>query len=506
MHRILPFLAALAAFAQSPRDCAGMAAFQIPGTALTISAARQIAAGPAPAGRPGAPAGPVLPAYCRIDGTLEPRTGVDGKPYGIGFALALPDAWNGRFLFQGGGGLNGSVGMPLGAQAAGDSPALARGYAVLSMDSGHKGSGAFDASFMTDQQAALDFYYAAIGKMTPVARVLIAAYYGKPAAHSYYAGCSTGGREAMVVTQRYPLLFDGVVVGNPAMRTGYSNLALAYIGAVFAEAGKSADLFSPAEKKLIVDSLLTACDAKDGLKDGMIFNSRGCGFDPASLSCKAGQSDACIAPAKVAALQKAFAGPKDIRGAQIYPGFLYDAGIGESGPGLPGLLAGPRIPVPTSAGAGPFDADKAAARIAADVNAGIGDSTWTRLSSFSAHGGKVIYYHGNSDPWFSPLDTLGYYERMTGDNGGREKVESWARLYLVPGMGHCSGGSATLDRFDMLTAIADWVEKGVPPASVVASGRAFPGRTRPLCAWPRYAHYKGQGNPDDAASFECREP
>lgn len=152
-----------------------------------------------------------------------------------------------------------------------------------------------------------------------------------------------------------------------------------------------------------------------------------------------------------------------------------------------------------------FDAAREAARVAADVNARLGDSLWTNLATFSGHGGKLLFYHGLSDPWFSPLDTVEYYENLIRDNGGRGKVESWSRLYLVPGMGHCQGGSATLDHFDMVTAITDWVEKGTPPDTVTATGRAFPGRSRPLCSYPKYAYYTGQGDPNDARNFVCRE-
>jgi feruloyl esterase len=476
------------------RDCADLTKFAMPG--VVVTKAEPVAAAAA------------LPAHCRVDGEIDRRTGVGGKAYTIGFALALPDNWNGRFLFQGGGGLNGNVAAPVGGQAAGDTPGLARGFAVVTTDSGHRGA-VFDGSFFADQQASLDFYYVAIGRVTLVAKSMIAAHYGRAAERSYYDGCSTGGREAMIVTQRYPAYFDGVVSGDPAIRTGYSNLNLGFIGATFDRAapreasGKPGELLSPAERELIRSSLLNQCDAKDGLQDGMIFNFKACDFDPTRLACTAGQTASCLAPEKAAALKKAFGGAHDVRGDLIYPGFPYDAGIAEASR-LPGLLFGPRIPVPVPTDSATFDADRESARIAANVNALAGDSTWTNLATFSGHGGKLLFYHGLSDPWFSPLDTIGYYEKLFRDNGGPERVESWSRLYLVPGMGHCQGGSATLDRFDMLTAITDWVEKGTAPDSVTATGKAFPGRSRPLCAYPKYAQYTGQGDPNDARNFVCR--
>jgi hypothetical protein len=451
-----------------------------------------------------------VPPFCHVAGVINKRTGADGKPYGIGFALALPEQWNGRFLFQGGGGLNGSVALPLGSPAAGEMPALARGFAVVTTDSGHQGS-VFDGSFFRDQQASLDFYYVAIGRVAQVAKEMIASYYGRAAQHSYFAGCSTGGREAMIMSQRYPDYFDGIVSGDPAIRTGYSNLALGFMTAVFDQAapketgGKPdpAKVFSDSDRKLIVDSLMQACDGKDGLKDGMILNSRACKFDPATLVCAGAKSDGCLTRAQADTLEKAFAGPKSAQGDPIYPGFPYDTGIADRG-GIPGLLNGPVIPVATGADFIHFDADREAARVQANSTALLGDSTWTNLTSFAGHGGKLLFFHGLSDPWFSPLDTLGYYEKMAKETGGGS-VTSWSRLYLVPGMGHCQGGSATLDRFDMLSAVVDWVEKGTAPDRVIATGRAFPGRSRPLCPYPQHAEYMGHGDPNDANSFVCQE-
>jgi hypothetical protein len=494
MLRLIGALLALglagAAYAQS---CDQLTKFKIPGTELAIAKAESVAAGVAQ--------GVPLPAYCRVDGAIDPRTGVGGKSYGIGFAVALPGNWNGGFLFQGGGGLNGSVARPLGAQAAGDTPALARGFAVVTTDSGHKGA-VFDGSFMQDQQAALDFAYIAVGRVTQVAKMIVAQYYGAAARHSYFDGCSTGGREAMLVTQRYPTYFDGVISGDPAMRTGYSNLADAWVTVALNQIAPKDDagkpvvtrVFSDGDKKLVVNSVLEQCDAADGLKDGMIFNFRACHFDPAVLACKGAKAEGCLTSAQVGAIKKGFAGPKN-----VYTGFPFDTGIAASGQGaIPGLLN----PGPSPVG-GPnmsleLDVDAAAAAIAANSRTALTDTVSADLSTFSGHGGKLIFYHGLSDPWFSPLDTLGYYERLG-------KVSDWSRLYLVPGMGHCQGGAAALDRFDALTAVVDWVEKGVAPDSITATGKAFPGRSRPLCAYPKYARYKGQGDSEDAKNFECRE-
>ena len=210
---LLVTLIPVVAFAQPQANCTTLATLTIPGAQLDITRAEWIPAGSIE-GRGGAPR-VALPAHCRVEGILDKRTGVGGKTYGIGFAIALPENWTGQFLQKGGGGLNGNVATPLGGQAAGDTPALARGFAVVTTDTGHKGTGAFDGSFMEDQQAVLDFEYVAIGRVAALARQIIEAYYEKLPPHSYYVGCSTGGREAMLMTQRYPLYFDGVVVGRP---------------------------------------------------------------------------------------------------------------------------------------------------------------------------------------------------------------------------------------------------------------------------------------------------
>ena len=504
--------------AQTTRDataCAALTKLQIPGIALTISKAEWFPEGstPPPGRAGGPPAAPIkLPAYCRLDGVLDKRTGADGKPYGIGFALALPGDWNGRFLFQGGGGLNGSVQLPLGATAAGSTPALVRGFAVVSTDTGHQGQGGFDASFMQEQQAALDFAYQAIGRIAPLAKQIIAQHYSKAPDRSYFAGCSTGGREAMLMAQRHPTFFDGIISGAPAMRTAYSGIGDEWVATMLNTAatkdasGKSdpRSVLSDAQKKGVIDGILNACDANDGLKDDMIFNTKACKFDPKTLVCGANKSEGCLTMAQATAIEKGFAGPKDSKGRQVYPGFMFDTGLAST-QGIPGLLHGGLNPVGPPFSAASMDVDARAAAAAASAGDALtATSSWTNLNTFSNHGGKLMFFHGVSDPWFSALDTIDYYERMGKANGGPEQVMNWSRLYLAPGVGHCGGGPLALDTFDMLTALVDWVEKGTAPASVVATGRALPGRSRPLCAYPQHAHYTGTGDTQDAKNFECR--
>ncbi len=499
------------ALAQDAAACSALQAFTLPGTALEITGAARVPAGPGPAGAPGRPgfAG-TLPAHCRVDGVIERRTGVGGVEYGVRFALALPDDWTGQFLFQGGGGLNGTVAPPLGGGVAGGMPALARRFAVVTTDTGHQGT-VFDGSFFADQEAALNFLWLANGKVTVAAKAIIDAYYREPAEHSYFVGCSTGGREAMIMSQRYPAYFDGLVSGAPAMRTGFSNLGMRSVSVALSAAAQrdasgavvAGSALSETDKKLVIDSLLKTCDADDGLADGLIFDPLGCGFDPTALVCSGAKNDSCLSGVQASAVKRALSGPRTAGGRQVYPGYLYDTGITTTAAGIPGVLngaaspVGPRVPPTTQ------DVDAEVAQVLGDPST-LGDTAgWTNLSSFSGHGGKLLFYHGVSDPWFSSLDTVQYYDSLAAASGGLDATRDWSRLFLVPGMGHCSGGS-TLDQFDMLSAIVDWVEKGTAPASVVATGNAFPGRSRPLCPHPQHTHYKGAGNPEDAASFECR--
>ncbi len=291
---------------------------------VEITKASRIPAGTTlPPPFPGAPGIGPLPAHCRVDGVIRRRKGADGEVFGIGFALALPEeaAWNGDFMMQGGGGGNGVVAYPIGASYSGERPALVQGFAVASTDSGHKAkNGAFDFSFMRDQQAYLDFAYLANAEVARVAKEIIAHCFAKSARYSYFVGCSTGGREAMILSQRFPYVFNGIVSGDPAMRTGLSNLAIGkWIPVAYNQAspkdatGKPQieEFLSTSERKLFMDSLIKTCDARDGTADGMIFDPLGCDFDPAVLACKSGRTDACIAPGENRGDQEGFWGAQE---------------------------------------------------------------------------------------------------------------------------------------------------------------------------------------------------
>ena len=506
--------AALPATAQSPargpQECAALRDVQLPGVVISELTAAWIPAGPVP-GFP--PSAPTLPAHCRLQGMLDRRTGVSGQPYGIGFALALPATWNGRFLFQGGGGFNGFLAPPIGMGAAGGMPAISRGFAVASTDSGHRApNGSFlDTTFLSDQQATLDFAYQANARVTAVAKAILARHYGQAVARSYFAGCSTGGREAMQAAQRFPMEFDGVIVGAPAMRTNFAALGTDWVNVQLNQVAPrgangqpvTKDALSSMQKQTVIEGLRNACDANDGMKDGLVFNVSACKFDPKTLVCGGPRGGAsCLTATQAAALERAFAGPRTSDGRQLYSPFPFDTGIADT-QGLGGLLNGGFNGSPAST------TDLAAAARWADND---GPSTltntagWTNMTTFASRGGKMLFYHGVSDPTFSALDTIDYYNRLADANGGADAVRGWGRLFLVPGMGHCGGGSLTTDSFDVLTTLVDWVERGVAPDAIVAKRSGEPSLTRPLCAYPRYAHYSGRGDPSDASNFECRAP
>lgn len=505
-------LLALPALAAAPAgtSCAALKDFKLAGYKVEITKTTEVPAGlmdPLPPTMPGERL--MLPAHCRVDGHIDKRIGRNGKPYAIGFAVTLPVNWNGRLLFQGGGGLNGSILQPTGAFNAGDTAALMRGFAVASTDSGHQGS-VFDASFMEDQEAALNFLYQANAKVTVVAKEIVARRYGQAAHHSYFVGCSTGGREGMMMSQRYPDYYDGIVAGAPAARTNYSNLALRWATTSLNQvAPKDAQgrpqtrgALSESDRKLIVDGFLSACDGLDGQKDGVVFAVGSCKFDPAVLACKGEKAEGCLSTGQVNAVKQAMGGPKTAEGRQVYPGFYYDTGIITTR-GLPGILVGTMIPEGTPVGTS-MDVE-AAAESAHDARAMAGDTNaWTNLSSFQSRGGKLIFFHGVSDPWFSAQETVRYYNLLEKDTGGGP-VRDWSRLFLVPGMAHCGGGERTLDRFDTVDAIVNWVEQKQAPDQILATGASMPGVSRPLCPHPTHAHYNGAGNANSASSYSCRE-
>lgn len=466
-----------------------------------------------------------VPEHCLFQVVLDPRSSaIENMSYGIGIELRLPQQWNGRLLFQGGGGLNGVLNPALG-QVSGAASALTRGFAVVSTDGGHRGLNNIDSRFGIDQQAKLDFGYQAVQRATHEAKALIDRYYGRNPDYSYFMGCSTGGREAMMVAQRLPLEFDGVVAGNPswnltrvAMNQVWSLQTVTRI-APLDESGRPvlSKAFTDEQLQAVAAAVLDKCDALDGLADGMINYFQACRFDPAELQCSTGKSEArvCLAAEQVTALKDIVGGTRNSRGESLYGSTPYDTGIAH--PAWRGMHLGNGNNPPANATLGrdtlrlfaltpprpdldplafDFDRDTAATFETAQIN----DPTAYLHTTFAEHGGKLIVYHGLSDQamWAGPL--IDWYEKLI----PRDEVgpQDWGRLFLVPGMTHCGGGQST-DQFDMLTAIQAWVEEGKAPDRIIASGRAFPDVTRPLCPVPQVARYEG-GDPNDEKSFSCR--
>ena len=506
--------------AQTPAACAALHSFQYPATRIAEThwqAAGEVISRAAD----GTALHYQLPAHCVVEGVVAPYNGKDGRAYGVRFELRLPGPWNGRFLFQGGGGLDGAV-RPAYGEANGATPALARGFAVVSMDGGHEG---MDASFAATQQARLDYAYQAVGKATAVAKATITAFYAHPPRYSYFEGCSNGGREAMVAAQRYPLEFDGIVAGDPGFRLAHAALAEAWNNQHWAriapkEASGAPDIasaLSDGDLKLVTSRLLADCDALDGLRDGIINNPAACHFRPQELLCAKGGSAQCLSQAKIDALNAVFGGAHDSAGRALYSGFAYDAGISAPNwrmwmlgtphqmKSLNEILGAASLSLydmtPAQPGRNPYtlDADHAEAAIA--QTAAINDATGTKLDSFADHGGKLLIYQGGSDPVFSALDIQDWDRALAAQD---PHAADYARLFMVPGMTHCSGGPAT-DHFDPLTAIQSWVEQRQAPTRLIATGAALPGQSRPLCVYPAYARYE-HGDPRDAKSFACVTP
>src|SRR5579862_2125827 len=392
------------------RACSGLLKFDA--AAVEISKAEAI------------PASSALPSYCLVQGTINKRIGAAGHPFGIGFELRLPDAWSERFLFQGGGGMDGVVRPATGAVPISGStavPALARGFAVASTDSGHQGQGGpfaapADASFGIDQQARVDQAYGGFIAVTELARQIIASYYGQAWKKAYFMGCSNGGRQALLAAQRFPLEFDGVLSVAPAARVGTATISSVWETIAFSEiapkdpAGRPilSKAFSNSDLAVLSKGVAEACDAKDGVKDGLIFNSKDCRFDPAVVACRGAKTDACLSAQQVSALKKVFAGPKNSRGEALYSDWPYDTGVaapgwralklGSSETGVPNsadvllMFSGLKgfFFTPPDPGFDPmkFNFDTDPARL--NETSVLQDSLLTYLSTFSAHGNKLM--------------------------------------------------------------------------------------------------------------------
>jgi feruloyl esterase len=485
-------LAAGPLFAATP--CEDLSSFGLPHVAVTSS--RVVPSGPfTPPGRGGRGPTVALPAHCRVVAIAAPSP--DSR---IAFEVWLPASnWNGKLQVVGNGGWAGSISYPALATALQD------GYATASTDTGHEGGNALFA--VGHPEKLIDFAYRAVHETTAQAKALIAAFYDRGPRLSYWTGCSTGGRQGLMAAQRYPADFDAILAGAPAnAQTAMHAYDLSI--AVPTLLDPAGALPAPTLARLN-QAVLTACDARDGVTDGLITNPRACTFDPATLTCRGGSGDDCLTAAQIATVTRVYAPAGTRTGAMVFPGKELGSELGWSvvsgGAAPPGVSLGSFIAAyddPNWDWRG-FDLD----RDLGVLNDRIGfiNATDPDLTAFKNRGGKLLLYHGWNDTAISPGNSVRYYasvlETMGPDQG------DWIRLFMAPGMAHCGGGPGP-NRVDFLGALERWRESGVAPAQLTAS-RLTGNRadmTRPLCPFPQVAEYLGAGNPNDAANFVCKAP
>lgn len=516
MNRALILLAAAGAVAFAQTPCEQLQSLKLPDTTITMAMT-------VPAGafrNPGAPAGPatpalppqgkqangggrgaaapvpqMLPAYCRVSATLKPSPDSDIK-----IEVWLPEgaSWNGKYEAVGGGGWAGVISYPALASA------VEEGYATSSTDTGHEGG---NANFAVGHpEKIVDFSYRAVHEMTVKAKAIMTAFYGRGPRLSYWNGCSTGGRQGLMEAQRYPEDFDGIVAGAPANYQTHLHAFDISLQTFVRQAGAAV----PAAKTdLVAKGVLAACDAADGVKDGLLNNPPKCNFDPGTLLCKGADSNDCLTALQVDSVKKAYAPLKTSKGALVYPGYAKGSETGWA------MLAA-TDPTPTALSLGSYrevlhqdrnwdwktwNVDKDVAAV--DEKYGYINAINPDLSAFKARGGKLIQYHGWADTAISPENSINYRASVLNKMGAKQ--DNWYRLFMVPGMAHCGNGAGP-NQFNYMGAMERWRESGTAPEFMIAEHVANNkvDRTRPLCPYPQVATYKGVGSINDAANFSCK--
>ena len=462
------------------------------------------------------PATADLPAHCDVNGYIQPH---------IGIQMRLPDAWNGKFLKQGCGGLCG------GLLTAGCDEPVRRGYACIVSDMGHK-STALDAKWaFGNLQAEFDFGIRSTHVNAVAGKAIAERYYGKAPTRSYFTGCSTGGRQGMVEAQRFPYDFDGIIAGAPVIDETGDAMTLAWsVLALQDKAGKP--LLSSDDLRLVNRTAIAKCDADDGIKDGIIGDPRTCAFDPKELQCKGAKGKDCLTAAQADAVRKVYQGPVNSKGEALYTGGALRGSelnwIGQyaADSGIPnytrfmgdlfrymGFLPDPGPDWTLS----DFDFDRDYKRIG--MMEALYSGSNPDLRKFKAAGGKLMSFQGWDDQSVVPLNVIDYYDTATKTMGGRAATEDFFRIFAVPGMNHCTGGIGAW-AIDYLSAMEAWVEKGQAPDRLLAihpnGDVGFPTRfpidaakikfSRPVFPYPVEARYSGQGDPNDAANFRPFDP
>ena len=458
------------------------------------------------------------PAFCRVTGILAPE---------IAFEVGLPEHWNGRFYMIGNGGPAGESIEDRGRVAQRDG-AMQIGFAFAQTNTGHDARKEPSYSFvMSNPQKAIDYAYRAVSLTAVTAKAITRSYYGKAVSRSYWNSCSNGGRQGLVEAQRYPQDFDGALVNSPWVdQTGFT------VGAVWNQRAVYSAPLTAAKVGLVAQAVIAKCDAVDGLKDGLIDDPRKCKFDAKVdvPACAAGaDGDACLTSAQADAVMKIYNGPVS-NGKPYFPGFM----LGSEAV-LPALGGGPSVSgwmnviVPAQADRKPADFNLAEGIMkyvvptppqpdydyrTFDFDRDIGKlDAWGKkvngtnpdLSSFRRRGGKLLMTYGWADTILQPMMGVNYFEQAVAKNG--PGTTDFFRLFMVPGMAHCGNGIGT-DRFDAMTALINWVEKGKAPDSIraarVVNNQEV--RSRPICPYPQVARYSGQGSIDDAVNFSCAKP
>jgi feruloyl esterase len=490
--------------------CASLKSVSLLNTTITL--AESVPAGnftpPTPQGAPaagggqrgggqrgGQPVGLAVPAFCRVAATLRPSTDSE-----IEMEVWLPEDWNGKFQFVGGGGWAGVISYPAMATA------LQEGYATASTDTGHKGGTANFA--IGHPEKLVDFAYRAVHESTVKSKAIMTTFYDRAPRLSYWNGCSTGGRQGLMEAQRYPEDFDAIVAGAPA---NYQTHLHTWDLSVAVPVLKDPAAVVPAAKlNMLNKAVLASCDANDKVKDGLLNEPRSCKFDPATLLCKAGDSESCLTAPQVEAVKRMYAPAKTKSGQIVFPGKEYGSETGWN------AISGGQAPQGVSLGSflvayddanwdwKTFDLDRDLKAVDEKVG-NIVNAINPDLSAFKARGGKLILYHGWNDTAISPGNTINYYNSVLSKMGAKQ--DNWVRLFMIPGMGHCQGGPGP-SQVNYMGALERWRESGVAPDQLqayhVTNNRVD--MARPLCPYPQVAQYKGVGSTNDAANFLCKAP
>jgi len=519
---------ALSSLSARADDCESLAALAIPYTTITVAAS-------IPAGTFAPPTGapiPGLPAFCRVAGVIRPTSDSN-----IGFELWMPSAgWNGKYQQVGNATFGGSFFYTGGGGLPGIADGVKRGYATAGTDDGHASNDLNDATWAVGHpERVIDFGYRAVHETAEKAKMIVDAFYGIHPRHSYFSGCSSGGREALMEAQRFPDDFDGIIAGAPA--NDFTHLMSGEVWNEQATLANPASYIPFNKLPAITAAALAACDAQDGVVDGIINDQGRCHFDPSSLLCTGAESASCLTAPQLDALGKIYSGARNPRtGEQIFPGYSPGAESFNLGRGSWSLWITGAAPGSAQqfSEANPFfanmmfedpkwdfrtfnfDTDVTAtdAKLAHALNA-----TDPDLSAFDVRGGKIIMYHGWNDPAIASRSSIDYYERViaaerpgVGLGHGEDRValrrtQDFIRLFMAPGVNHCTGGPGP-NTYDMLKALEIWVENGAAPQRIIASHltNGVIDRTRPLCPYPQIAKYLGGGSTDEAANFRCISP